>query len=354
MLSKCLVACNVYLSAGLPRYAPLLVQLLEDAQKQCHGQNAIIVHAFSDTSYDRSSFHIAGSPLAVASVASNLACQAIEVLSKHKKTNKGEDIPSSSELEHPTVGLVDHISVLPLADHNRHPSMTLTEWTKQHETPKNFIQNKKDDQDDDLPVKCLPSGWVARMIGENLKQSSSVHVLYYGHAHVNQKSLAKVRREETAFFKLSSSINKQNSNTNKLPKSQCTIGAPDEFVENFNIRLSNKISKSKAQSLTRWVREKDGGLPFVEALTLPYSNNRYEVACNLVNPIVTNTNDVQERVRQYLEVEPFLETCYRVGTTEEQCLNALEETQTDVEKEKYNRRVQEQLKGYLFADTTIN
>jgi hypothetical protein len=30
-----LVACNIYVSAGLPHYAPFLLQLLEDAQQHC-------------------------------------------------------------------------------------------------------------------------------------------------------------------------------------------------------------------------------------------------------------------------------------------------------------------------------
>jgi hypothetical protein len=35
----------------------------------------------------------------------------------------------------------------------------------------------------------------------------------------------------------------------------------------------------RALSLTRALREQDGGLPCVEALTLPYSKGQFEVAC---------------------------------------------------------------------------
>jgi hypothetical protein len=34
-----------------------------------------------------------------------------------------------------------------------------------------------------------------------------------------------------------------------------------------------------ARSLTQALREQDGGLPGVEALTLPYSKGQFEVAC---------------------------------------------------------------------------
>jgi hypothetical protein len=34
-----------------------------------------------------------------------------------------------------------------------------------------------------------------------------------------------------------------------------------------------------AWSLTRALREQDGGLPGVEALTLPYSKGQFEMAC---------------------------------------------------------------------------
>jgi hypothetical protein len=100
-----------------------------------------------------------------------------------------------------------------------------------------------------------------------------------------------------------------------------------------------------AQSLTRHVRERDGGLAHVEALTLPYSRGRWEVACNLLRPNTTTTaRHVQDAVQEWerrqiarlIEDDDSLisdttarpplklvEQCYRVGTTTEQCLQAL-------------------------------
>merc|ERR1712146_762083 len=41
------------------------------------------------------------------------------------------------------------------------------------------------------------------------------------------------------------------------------------FILNYNIRL-NTTNKAKASKVTKGVREKDGGLPAVEALTLEH------------------------------------------------------------------------------------
>jgi hypothetical protein len=93
-LSKtCMVACNIYVSAGTPHYAPFLLQLLEDAQQHCrqlrhntsdknssHSNNhsLTVVHAYADGPYDRSSFHVAGSPCLVADIASRIATRAVQ------------------------------------------------------------------------------------------------------------------------------------------------------------------------------------------------------------------------------------------------------------------------------------
>lgn len=76
------IACNIYISAGLPRYSQFLIQLLRDAQLQCQNSQQLVtvVHAFTDVSYDRSSFHIAGTPMAVASIASTIATQTLTQL----------------------------------------------------------------------------------------------------------------------------------------------------------------------------------------------------------------------------------------------------------------------------------
>ena len=86
-------------------------------------------------------------------------------------------------MEHPQVGLVDHISILPLAKHNSHPLLTWKEW--QTETKSNLPE---------MNDTLLPNGWVARTIGHALQPL--VRVLWYGRAHTKGKSLASVRREQ--------------------------------------------------------------------------------------------------------------------------------------------------------------
>ncbi|CAM9734659.1 unnamed protein product, partial [Sphacelaria rigidula] len=65
-------------------------------------------------------------------------------------------------------------------------------------------------------------------------------------------------------------------------KGVATIGCTP-MVTNYNILLDTK-SLPLAAAVTRSVREKDGGLPWVEALSLVQADGMYEVACNLLRP----------------------------------------------------------------------
>ncbi len=375
-----LVACNVYVSAGLPQYSNLLLKLLDEAQEHCRTirvspsiekgplsddivtkaktatedivdqERVVIVHAFCDGPYDRSSFHIAGSPCLVASVASRLATRAVETLDEERenapegdytnvKNNDGKDIATP----HPTVGLVDHVSILPLAP-----------YTFIEETNGNRCSLEKD-----FP----PSGWVAHTVGEALR-SAGVNVLYYGHADlVSQRPLATVRRESTKFFQTTKSatfsIEGRNGGVNSRQslRGQATVGAPNSFTENFNIRLRPHTPKVVARSLTRHIRERDGGLPFVEALTLRYGMHQYEVACNLLDPTVTSTNDIVERIQSWAPSNDtystndisnnVVEIAYRVGTTAEMCIDAMNATRTCVGEEEHNRLVRRRFQNFI-------
>jgi glutamate formiminotransferase len=380
---KMLVACNVYVSAGLPQYSNLLLQLLGEAQEHCRttrlspspsiarwavkdvilsegnasvddnvdNERVVIVHAFCDGPYDRSSFHIAGSPCLVASVASRLATRAVETLeedweralNKEYGNVKNDGANEIIVTPHPTVGLVDHVSVLPLAPYT---------FTDDAGGKRSAIEN-------DPPT----TGLVAQRIGESLV-SAGVNVLYYGYADlVSQRPLATVRRESTTFFQptISSTSSSENrnggvSNPGK-GRGQATVGAPNCFTENFNIRLRPHTPKAIAQSLTRHVRERDGGLPFVEALTLRYGQDQYEVACNLLDPSVTAATDIIERVQSWAPnhiadtpndiSNNAVEIAYRVGTTAEMCIDAIKATMTRDGEEEYNRQVMHRFKHFI-------
>lgn len=381
---RMLVACNVYVSAGLPQYSDLLLKLLGEAQEHCRTvrvppppsfakgplnddnftnadgtiepnvdqERVVIVHAFCDGPYNRSSFHIAGSPCLVASVASRLATRAVQTLDE--KTELSTEIVDLSvnnddgkaiATPHPTVGLVDHVSVLPLA-------------------PYTYIEDTNGNRGS-LEKDFPPTGWVAHAIGEALL-SAGVDVLYYGHADlVSQRPLATVRRESTKFFQSTKSttpsIEDRNGGVNNRAnqRGQATVGAPNLFTENFNIRLRPHTPKNVAQSLTRHVRERDGGLPFVEALTLRYGQDQYEVACNLLDPTVTSTHDIVERIQSWAPKNNdyatndfsnnVVEIAYRVGTTAEMCIDAMEASRTPDGEEEHNRQVMRRFQNFIFG-----
>lgn len=333
------MACNVYISAGgHPNHRDMLLGLLGETQELCQRANknvesaessalserVVVVHAFRDGPYDRSSFHLAGSPDMVADVGSSLAVRAVQELIYFETWNVVNDRADSNEIKsegkrHPTVGLVDHVSVLPLEESSNNEKNKVT-------------------------------GSVARAIGKSL-ESSGADVLYYGDAHPYGKELAAVRRDSTTFFK-----DNNTGETSNCKAGQTTVGAPHKFVENFNIRLNPGVSRKIARTLTESVRERSGrGLPFVEALTLAYGRDQYEVACNLLDPSATSSGDIEERMKSWEEEQRkvntensnLVDTAYRVGTTMKMCLRALQDASTEEGELTHNKRVFERFKGYF-------
>jgi hypothetical protein len=264
------------------------------------------------------------------------------------------DDDDSAPTPHPNIGLVDHVSVLPLHLEDTQPD---------------DLAASNATTDSALPV----TGQVARAIGDVISSKCGVEVLYYGYADPNNTPLAVVRRERTSFFQKPSSTTTTTTKYNRCGQQQhhqTTVGAPPYFTENYNIRLTATVSKRQAQSLTKMVRERDnqGGLPYVEALTLPYHRKRdntmqYEVACNLLNPNVSSTHDIDGRVKmwedfckeeqhQEQEQHPVLvEKSYRVGTTVEMCLHALEQASTKDTENHHNQQVVRRLHEYLTVES---
>ena len=382
-----LLACNIYVSSGgaRPRHTALLLKLLEDAQRWClrslgilddnngesdcvtmpavhlaashstpipnhHNKNhsssppsssaavpassVRVVHAFADRVYDRSSFHLAGAAPAVVKVASHLALEAMTAFRQSTSSSDDDNIPPQQRVSdplaachpHPSVGLVDHIAVMPL---------TLLDGDGNHVGGSDQSSSSFSSADVD---SC---GWAAQQIGQALERHHHhphLRVLYYGLAHPDGHSLAQVRREQTAFFhRPSQALTVEMDAPSSLLRSlgTVTVGAPSTgFGENVNLRLRSLDSaggRTVARSLARWVRARDGGLPHVEALSLPYSHGRWEVACNLLQPSETSMMDVIAQAREWDAAPkngngrdlPFLEKCYRVGTTEQMCFEAL-------------------------------
>ena len=344
-LRTALIACNVYISAGACRKTdgPLLLRLLEQ-QQQSRSDDAVVVHAYADTVYDRSSFHLTGHAEAVSRMASDLAITAVRELRILRRRDY-DDLSNSmnTSVSHPSVGLVDHVSMMPLTTNKTVPGAISDERNEIHEQA---------------------AGWAARLVGSDLEEHLGFNVLYYGMAHPDRTTLAVVRREQTAFFQsggLTTKSAQHETETNisktdpgevdRKPGETATVGAPDQFVENYNVRL--QCNRKLAQSLTRRVRERDGGLPGVEALTLPYSERRWEVACNLLTACTTGATatDIQAVVDQWEKEQQqgsLVETGYRVGTTVDQCLDAWESCMmSDNDRRKHDRAVLERFTKYL-------
>lgn len=392
--SSLMVACNVYVSAGgnASGHGPVLTKLLHRAQDMLrHGSDepllqlqqqqpsskiegadaplliqrepglvyappvpaptvGVLVHAYVDPAYNRSSFHLAGTAELVARVATDMAVTAVTDLRTLQQEQKQNSINSTDDAEavssarntapasatvahHPYIGLVDHVSFMPLQS-----------------VADQKTNNNNEEGIGEYDLGTTPAGEAARQVGQAMKEQLGIHVLFYGAAdHPNQRTLADVRKHETKFFR-SGGLSNDNDAAVAAPRQQesfahssteaATVGAPEEFVENYNIRLRGK--RNRAQQLTRLVRERDGGLKFVEALTLPYSDGRWEVARNLLRPgSSTNASDIQAVVDAFeiseaksianAEETVLVEKCYRVGTTAEECLQALQQVSRSVE-----------------------
>lgn len=332
-----LVACNVYVSAGRRQHSKELLNILRSSQKLCqqlrsnaaNSNNSIaIVHAYADGPYDRSSFHIAGGANNVMIVASHLAKSAIDLLQSSISRQSDHDDHS----RHPLVGIVDHVSVMPLTE----------------STSRINIEKR-----DDIYIPSDAHGLAALCISHELSQRG-VQCYTYGTADPNHTPLAQVRKQKTSFFK-SGSLNENNT---KQFLGICTVGSPSNFVENFNIRLTNNVTKQQAMSLTKKVRERDGGVIGVEALTLPYSNNRYETACNLLQPKLGSSSWILKKVDEWIEdqrlknnlasnnaYEYYVDDAYRVGTTLEQCMDTLAKNNDSMDT--HDAMVCENFENYL-------
>ena len=293
-----------------------------------------MVHAYADGPYDRSSFHLAGGPTLVATLASEIAKGAIQGLLVTPQSN---DEDSS---RHPFVGLVDHVAVMPLNSSASESEM--------------MLNSEKDDEEG---TYHKPTGWAARRIGAALDQLG-VEVYYYGDAHPNGIPLATVRKERTSFFRsggLSDNVKDEEPSSPGSRAGVATVGAPSTFVENFNIRL--RCDRDTARSLTRTLRERDGGLLGVEALTLPYTDGRFEVACNLLRPDVGSSEALEARLNQWATEKikelaldskhDLVERAYRVGTTVDQCIEAISLSGSVQSATEYDDAVMERLRGYL-------
>jgi hypothetical protein len=95
----------------------------------------------------------------------------------------------------------------------------------------------------------------------------------------------------------------------------------------------------------------------VEALTLPYTEGRYEVACNLLRPDVGSAEVIKAKVNEWasqtMKASPshkLVEKAYRVGTTVDQCLEAVSLSDSLESVTEYDDAVMERFRGYILNE----
>jgi hypothetical protein len=347
-----LVACNVYVSAGRKQHAGSLLHILKSSQELCqelrmrqqeNGESDIsnnriaLVHAYADGPYDRSSFHLAGSAECVALVASHVATTAIDTLHPFF-IHQQEENKAGNRSQHPLVGIVDHVSVMPLVQSTA--EILQNETDQQTPPPESTSTCSSADGDEfsrnaDIYVPPDASGLAALYVAHKLRLLG-VHCHPYGTADQNHSPLASVRKQKTSFFKSGALDSNSCKRMDNNFLGECTVGSPPEFVENFNVRLTANVSKKQAMQLTKKVRERDGGIIGVEALTLPYSEGRFEVACNLLQPKIGSSAEIMKAIREWIDElneengstggtdhDYYIDEAYRVGCTAGQCMAAI-------------------------------
>lgn len=364
---KRLIGCNIYITAGgSDRHVPILTDLVQRAQNLFQEKSSnqsvptlprkslldiseeemerslierdkddrydlgILVHAYTDKVYNRTSLHLAGTPEIILDVASELIQQIVMEL-RAIVVDESEDDRIGSTTEHPHVGLVDHVAVVPLVTGME--SQILDPYTTF--TPL-FVKTHGAD--------------VARKLGKFVCDSLNIHVFYYGLAHKKNVPLVKVRKRRTNFFKSNGRIVTGSMEPDQPTMESCTIGAPEEFVENYNVRMKAKCTKKTAHYLARLVREKDGGLAGIEAMAFPYSKDRWEVACNLMRPYAggANVEALKDEFRKWNSGRNLMEKGYRVGTTQEQSIKVLENISRSAKSRKvHDEKVMTKFQEYL-------
>ena len=402
-----LVACNIYISAGQPHHAPLLLNLLQQAQtharditsKTVHNgcprtaanaaaaaAGVTVVHAYADGPYDRSSIHLAGDEKSVALLASKVAISAIDSLVEYHQTQTQEKEPcleggdgnndtctsstTHSNSRHPLVGLVDHISIMPLVKDVVPTSNTSTSSSTTTTVKDETIVSK----DTIVRRHDVAASKAAIQVAQALK-GRGVNVQLYGTAHPTNLTLAQVRRD-MSFFQSGSLLGRHEEHPqqelveqqqqqpenpppplkeprNRLLLGSCTVGSPPNFVENYNLRFTSRVPFAIAKTMTKRVRT----IPGVEALTLKYSDDRIEVACNLTLPHQGSVFHVEECLDQwwmdhygrYVEdnptIEEWVDAKYRVGTTVDQCRHVLDIMNCEVKLKRHEEEVKMQFKN---------
>ncbi|GBG75477.1 hypothetical protein CBR_g20108 [Chara braunii] len=301
------LVCKVYVSEGRNQD---VLDHLQDGLSPSKGP-ACLVHVFPDEPFNRTGFTIAGHSGFLERMVVTLASRAISSIDLRKQ-----------EALHPRLGSVDHISV--------HPLGPLTEERR------------------------VAAAQAARNIAMEIGTDLNIPTYLYGWAHPGHRPLDELRRSLGFFAGASSGKWKGHSFPPLLPlpfsplpshssqpqtqssrlqtqssRTQTSITSiaaqvplpPDygpssaagpaalvsaagvtvvgacPWMINFNVPILTQDMKL-CQQIAKAVSARGGGLPHVQAMALRHGSGCLEVACNLLDPVVSGPEAVQSRVQQ--------------------------------------------------------
>lgn len=287
------VAAVVYVSSA----APGLVSQLRALAASVGTPSARVLNVFSDVPYARTSLLIAGEPTAVARTAVSTARAAVAELDlrEHVAT-------------HPRIGTVDHIAVAPL------PAAPTAAAVAAAAAPALDFERARG---------------TALSIGTQLGAGDEpLSVYLYGAAHAHGRSLAATRRL-TPYFKPTAGWAAPPELGPRTPSERagaCCVGAV-RLVLNYNLLLDT-TEQQLARAVADAVRGRTGGLPAVEALALRHGDERYEVACNLLEPDDARSSPAAVRARAEEAARALgvsVVSDYTIGLTADQIVARLAE-----------------------------
>jgi glutamate formiminotransferase len=298
---------------------------------------------FSDPHYNRTSFVIAGvEPAAVAATAQALAAAALAALPPL----------TAHDATHPRIGVVDHIAVAPLF---------LKDPASSDEALRHDDGVRGDDSEGaNAGTNLADAAVAASILAAALASDLGLPVMLYGaaraHAGLEPRTLAETRRQ-TPYFRAKAKNSGLISSDNDAAGDKedlwagvtpdlggplidpavgvCCVGATP-LVLNFNVRLTTtdrKVAAACAAAVRTRTSStgslRDAGLPWVEALPLVHANGRFEVACNLLRPLVTPPASVLAAIEASLARQACgvaVEEAYTIGmAVEEICAKLLED-----------------------------
>ena len=277
--SKMLIASNIYITTSSQSYLRRLIGKLSEKT-----QSVRRLPVFCDTTYNRSSIHlISSSPAELAEIISTAVNSIYDdpppesTATTTTTTPLVDDGKEKASTPHPTLGIIDHVAILPVP-----------------------------------PLEARP---LALDVFNHLAIDPAIKIERYGHAVSPFKSLADVRREHGYFVA-----------TEPTTPKPILFGIPSDYVSNYNIRIRFQESQeedfpddrdgkqlSACRRLSKLIRSRDnkGATTGVEVLTLPYGEGAFELATNLHEG--TDSERVLSMVKANLPSGAYVSCAYHIG-----------------------------------------